>query len=108
MSTKGWVPIIYREVWDVPRIFLVKYGNGFFLFDCPFDEATEDYPDVYHVYLMPPLTDQELAGSWGHLPERAIEHLVDLPISNVQFDPTKRQSLDAALLDELIARRAAG
>jgi hypothetical protein len=108
MSTKGWVPIHYREVWDVPRIFVVRYGNRFLLFDCPFDEAIEDYPDSYHVYLMPPLTEQDLTGSWGHLAERAIEHLADVPISHVQFDPTKRQSVDAALLDELIARRAAG
>ena len=108
MSGSRWVPIRYREVWDVPRIFVVSYGSSFLLFDCPFDEAVEDYPNRYHVYLMPPLTEEDLAGSWGHLAGRAIEHLADVPIAHVQFDPTKRQSIDAGLLDELISRKAAG
>ena len=108
MGGSRWVPIRYREVWDVPRIFVVSYGNNLLLFDCPFDEEIEDYQDLYHVYLMPLLTEQDLAGSWGNLAERATEHLADVPISRVHFDPSMRQSVDASLLDELIARKAAG
>jgi hypothetical protein len=108
MSGGRGVPIRYREVWDVPRIFFVHHGSRLLLFDCPFDETIEDYPNLYHVYLMPLLNEQELAGSWGHLAGRAIEHLADVPISHVHFDPSKRESVDADLLDELIARKAAG
>jgi len=43
----------YRDFWDIPRIFLVEYGNSLFLFDCEFDEQKEDYGNVFHVYLMP-------------------------------------------------------
>jgi hypothetical protein len=108
MSDTNWVPINYREVWDVPRIFFVAYRGELFLFDCPFDEETEDYPDLYHVYLMPSLSEQELAGSWGRVAEKALEHLADVPIGHVQFDPSMRQSMNASLLEELIARKAAG
>src|SRR5437879_9676841 len=104
MHGSRWVPIRYREVWDVPRIFLAAHGSDLLLFDCPFDEDTEDYPDLYHVYLMPPLTEQELTGSWGNLADRAIEHLADVPIARVEIDPSIRQSVDAELLDELLAR----
>ena len=108
MNGGRWLPIRYREVWDVPRIFLVARGDNLLLFDCPFDEETEYYPDLYHVYLMPPLTEQELTGSWGNLAGRATEHLADVPIARVKFDPSIRQSVDAAILDELLARKAAG
>jgi hypothetical protein len=97
--------IRYREFWDVPRVFLVTHRGRLFLFDCPFDEATEDFPDVYRVYALPQLEEAELAGSWDKLSARALSFLGEVPIKQVGFDPSKRQTIDTALLDELLTRK---
>jgi len=97
------VPIRYRDFWDVPRIFLASFGARTFLFDCCFDEETEDYPNSYKVYLVPRFTDEELSGSWDKLHERASQFLGEVPVDCVQFDPTRRQSIDSGVLAELTA-----
>lgn len=102
------VPISYREFWDVPRIFLAEEDGQLYLFDCPFDEATEDYPDEYRVYLMPHLTEPELAGSWAGLHRKAVREVGTVPISRVAFDPTRRKQIDAAVLDAFAAARPPG
>ncbi len=104
MDNEVWAPIRYRDFWDVPRIFLVSHNDQDYLFDCPFDEATEDYPDVYHVYVMPSLSDEDLAESWAELPLKARKHLADVPISNVRFDSTRRQAIDPTIIGEVTAR----
>jgi hypothetical protein len=96
-----WATIKYREFWDVPRIFLVQHQGKLFLFDCPFDEATEDYPDQYRVYILPELTDDELAGSWDKLSSQATRFLGEVPVNSVLFDPTKRKEIDTKVLDDL-------
>lgn len=106
MST--WASIRYRDLWDQPRIFLVDFQDRHFLFDCAFDEATEDYPDQYKVYLMPPLTEAELAASWAHFSARAIQYLGDVPLDQVHFDPTRRKEIDTAVLEKLLAPIHAG
>jgi len=100
-------PIRYRGYWDVPRIFLTVYRGETYLFDCPFDEEVEDYPEAYHVYTMPPIKDEEVEGSWAELPDRALAYLGDIPIASVHFDSTLRKCVDAAIIDELTARKAA-
>jgi hypothetical protein len=99
--------IRYREFWDVPRLFLASHRGQLFLFDCPFDEATEDFPDFYRVYLLPAVAEEDLAGSWDKLSARAISYLGEVPIKQVGFDPSKRQTIDTALLDELLTRNTA-
>jgi hypothetical protein len=99
-----WISIRYREFWDVPRIFLVPYQGKWFLFDCPFDEATEDFPDFYRVYLIPEPSEEELAGSWDKLHERATRCMGEVPIAQVHFDSGKRREIDTRVLDELMAQ----
>jgi hypothetical protein len=101
-------PIKYLGFHDVPRNFIVRYHGQTLLFDCPFDEDLDDYPDQYKVFVLPTLKDEELPKDWTILPELAIAYLGETPIERVLFDQTKRQSIDSAILDELIARRAAG
>jgi hypothetical protein len=100
-------PIRYRELWDVPRMFLATYRGRTVLFDCPFDEATEDYADSYRVYLMPELSEADLAGSWAELPGRAVAFLGEVSLAQVRFDSTRRKEVDASLLDELLVRAGA-
>ncbi|MBX9625825.1 MAG: hypothetical protein K2X82_18640 [Gemmataceae bacterium] len=107
-----WVPIDYRDFWDVPRIFFAAAGGDLFLFDCPFDEEVEDFPNDYRVHRMPPLTPDDRAGSWAELHRKAVRELGTVPVTAVTFDPTKRKFIDGAILDEVagaaVAHRPAG
>lgn len=98
-----WTSIRYREFWDVPRIFLVPYQGNWFLFDCRFDEVAEDFPDSYRVYIIPKPSEEELAGSWDKLHEKATQCSGEVPITRVHFDPSKRREIDTKILNELMA-----
>lgn len=97
-----WLPITYREFWDVPRIFFVPFDAQTYLFDCAFDEGTEDYPDQYEVFLMTRLTDEQMAGSWERIREKATRKLGTVPVSTVQFDPTRRKEIRSDIFDRLM------
>lgn len=97
------LPIRYRDFWDVPRMFLVQQGQQLYLFDCPFDEATEDYGSSYRVYTMPSLGANDLTGSWADLPSRATAFLAEVPMSSIRFDPSRRQGIEAGVLAALTA-----
>jgi hypothetical protein len=103
-----WAPIRYREFWDVPRIFLVCYQGKWFLIDCPFDETSEDFPDSYRAYIIPEPGEEELAGSWDKLHEKALHDLGAVPIARVRFDPSKRREIDTSVLNELTTRSNVG
>lgn len=102
----GRALIQYRGFWDFPRIFLTRYAGRTFLFDCAFDEALDDYPEVFKVFLMPDLRDDELPKDWTTLEAKAIRFLGEVPTDSVQFDQTRRQSIDMGVLEELSARVA--
>jgi len=104
----NWAPIRYREFWDIPRIFVVRYQGKMFLFDCAFDETAEDFPDYYRVYHLPELGEDEMTGSWDKLHQRATQYVGDVLVGSVQFDRSKRREIDTAVLDELTARIGAG
>jgi hypothetical protein len=104
----GRVPIIYRGFWDVPRIFLARHGGDLDLFDCAFDEALDEYPDEYKVFLLPNLKDEDLPDDWTILQDKALQYLGEVPVNRVQFDATRRQSIDAAVFRDVAARRDPG
>ena len=95
------VPIRYLGFWDVPRNFLVRWGGELYLFDCPFDEQLDDYPDVYTVYALPELPKEEIDADWTVLPGKATRKVGTVPIAAVRFDPTRRKAIGAEVLDAL-------
>jgi hypothetical protein len=97
--------IKYKGFWDVPRIFLTHHQGRTFLFNCAFDEALDDYPDSYKVYLLPDIPDDMLPKDWTTLPTQATQYLGEVPVAHVQFDTSKRQSIDTTVLEQLIARQ---
>lgn len=100
------LPIQYRDFWDVPRVFLTHVEGKNYLFDCPFDDSLEDYPTHYHVYEMPALSKLQLKGSWLNLRNLAIAEIGTVPVQSVHFDPTRRQSIDLAIFNELLGQTA--
>jgi hypothetical protein len=94
-------PITYREFYDVPRIFLVRYRGSLLLFDGLFDDALDEYPDEYKVYVLPELSQQELSGSWTSLSEKAVRYMGTVPVGAVKFDSTLRREIDTGILERL-------
>ena len=91
---KQWFSIRYRDFYDVPRMFIAGIGKLVLLFDCPFNQEKDEYEDTYKVYSMPVLDDSDLAGSWEGLPARADSLLGELPVSEVEFDSTRRKAVN--------------
>jgi hypothetical protein len=102
------IPIKYLGFWDVPRNFIVRYRGNTLLFDSAFDETLDDYWDFYKVYVLPPIRDDELPKDWTILPARATGYLGEVPIAQVQFDPSRRESIDSAVLDEMMTHQSTG
>ncbi len=100
--------IQYREFYDVPRIFLVRHKAQLFLFESPFDEAADEYSAQYEIYLMPELSNKDLAGSWVELRGRASRRLGSLPVNEVQFDDTRRRTIETSVLNSLLGARYNG
>lgn len=99
MSDK--LEIQYRDFYDVPRIFLVNHRGTLYLFDCPFHQELDEYPDIYKVFVLPSDAGSDLSGSWDDLASRATAYVGEVPVRSVQFDSTRRREIDANVIDEL-------
>ena len=95
-----WVPIRYRDFYDLPRIFLAEHQGRTLLFDCPFDDVRDDYRDHYRVYELASGVAVPEEGSWHGL-ARAGRFLGEVPVAAVAFDPTRRAAVDDAVLTSL-------
>jgi hypothetical protein len=95
----NWAPIRYLGYWDVPLVFLVRFNGERYLFDCPFDNEVEDYAEDYEVYLFPEIPDEELPSDWTKLRGLATRPLGRIPVREVQFDPTRRRSVNTDVLE---------
>lgn len=88
------IPIIqYREFYDIPRNFFVRYKSKLFLFTCIFNDEIDDYPDTYELYLMPEMTDLEIyLESWIGIESKAVKKLGKIPVTSVQFGESKQNT----------------
>jgi hypothetical protein len=93
-----FIPIQYRDFYDIPRIFVVEDAGVNYLFDAAFNRELDDYPDTYAVSILPRLGAEELAGSWASLSNRSIGYLASVHVSAVRFDPTRRQGVERSFL----------
>ncbi|HYR12146.1 MAG TPA: hypothetical protein VEQ60_30450 [Longimicrobium sp.] len=101
MSTETWIPIRYRDFYDIPRAFVIQRGAETLLFDCPFDDELDDYPEHYTVIRLEPGAAATLdQSSWHGLAGRGLL-LGTVPTRQVRFDPTRRTAVDAAVLAHL-------
>ena len=100
----AWTAIQYRGFSDVPRIFLARHLGRLYLFDSAFDERLDDYPDEFAVFELPFGSDAELPKDWTTLAGLAVASLGTVAVADVTFDATRRQAIDASILDRF--RRA--
>ena len=92
-----WLPIRYRDVYDVPRAMVVEHEGRLYLFDCLFDYDVDDYEDDYTIYLIPDdLRDDIDTMSWTDLGHRS-ERVGVVATALVEFDETKRNAINARI-----------
>jgi hypothetical protein len=96
-----WIPIRYRDFYDIPRAFVVERAGALYLFDCLFDEHLDEYPDRYNVYRLDPELAPSLdTGSWQSLASKG-KSVGEIPTERVQFDATRRAAVDDSVFDLL-------
>lgn len=101
MSPAEWLPIRYRDFWDIPRIFVVAMGKSVFLFDSPFDSELDDYSADYRLYQLPRGFVVPESGSWEDLPRQGIL-IGTVATHDVVFDRTRRAAIDGAILRSFV------
>jgi hypothetical protein len=100
----GWIPIRYRDFYDVPRVFALKSRGNWLLFDCPFDEAADEYREDYAVYLPDATAAASLEeGAWPTSASDGLAPIATVPVRTVTFDPTRRQAVRRELLSGITA-----
>ncbi len=95
------ISIQYRDFYDIPRVFVLSWKGQTYLFDCPFNSASDDYSDHYDIYLIPDLSTEDLAGSWNGLASRAISKVGEISTGDVKFDESRRSSVDSEIVSHL-------
>ena len=94
-----WIPIRYREFYDVPRVFALESSGEWMLFDCPLDESADEYHQDYTVYLLDAAAAASLDGRAWPAPERDGQvPIATVPVSTVTFDSTRRKAVRRELL----------
>ena len=97
--------ILYSGFWDFPLAFTVRWEGRLFLFFREFDDDLDECEDQYRVYLMPPWSDEKIKASWLQIEAQATHYLGKVAVSNVSFDSTHRQEIDAAIFQTLAPLR---
>jgi len=96
LSAEIWIPIRYREFYDFPRSFVISHNGENFLFDCAFDDAIDEYPNLYQIYALDAEQVTRLHdGSWAPLADPN-KQIGTAPTSAVQFDSTRRGAVEAS------------
>jgi hypothetical protein len=99
--THTWLPIRYREFYDVPRAVVVEFRGETYLFDCPFDHGIDDYLPEYTVYRLPPdIADELDTMSWADLGTLGTK-VGSIEVSGVVFDATRRAAMSESVFKRL-------
>jgi hypothetical protein len=103
LSSEGWLPVQYRDFYDVPRLVAVEHQGRVYLFDSPFDDDLDEYVDHYTIYRLPESAGTEVKlkdASWEGLVS-AGEEIGRISVTDVEFDETRRERLHASVFRRL-------
>jgi hypothetical protein len=98
------VKIVYNGFWDRPLAFVVRHRGIQLYFRREFDERADGYQDAYKIFVLPNLSDNEINASWGTLYQKATRYLGQMPVKEVVFDPSSRESVSIDTLDLVISK----
>lgn len=96
-----WVPIQYREFYDIPRLFVIAMEGRTYLLDCQFDEALDEYGDRFEVFELTSSPAPDLQKSWAMLSASGV-HLGAVLVADVEFDATRRQAVRPGFLSRVV------
>jgi len=92
-----WLSMRYRDFYDIPRAVVVDWESTLYLFDCLYDHGLDDFEPTYTVYRLP----DELRGSLDHMSWTDLGHrgerVGSVPTRDVEFDPSRRESINATI-----------
>ena len=85
------------------RLVLVRHQDRTFLLQSAFDEELDEYSDLYAVYAVPAsVVIADEPSSWRFLENAALDHIGEIPVSDVRFDESKTKMLDPSVIDRLL------
>jgi hypothetical protein len=93
----------YREFYDFPRMFVVRWKGQRYLFDGSFDDSIDDYPPRFDVYVVTLSFAEPLPHSWQSLTTASARRVGTISTADVKFDASGRRSIDSAAFDLLSA-----
>jgi len=99
--SSDWPAIRYRDFYDIPRAVVVEWRDRLYLFDCLYDYDVDDYDSRFAVFLLPDELKERIDEiSWTDLDHLGIR-VGSVAVSEVEFDETRRRSLNPAVFDQL-------
>ncbi len=94
--------IKYFGYWDVPRTFVFERDERLYLLMSEFDDALDEYPDEYQVFLVSGARRLSSVSDWTTV-EPLLKTIVGkVPIAEVHFDSSKREYVDDGFLSKLV------
>lgn len=97
-----WLPIQYREFWDVPRLIVVDTGDRRLLLDCSFDDALDEYPPDYKVFDLPVSSLESISGKdWSALSNQGT-FVGQIPVADITLDDSKRGAILATSIQRFL------
>jgi hypothetical protein len=98
-TSMAWIPIQYRDFYDIPRAFIVEHQGALFFFDGSFDEKADEYREQFRVFRLGPESSKIVqSDSWVGL-EKTGTLIAEVPVSSVKFDATRRAAVDDSVFD---------
>ena len=89
---RSWMSIErYRDFYDVPRLMLTSDDGGeYWIFDCPFDDAQDEYPSTYRVFsvgknFQGAIDRFNSSGEWNK-----VSPVAEVEVQTLLFDDTRR------------------
>lgn len=89
--TGEWLPIRYRDFYDVPRLIAVQMADRTYLLDCRFDDDLDDYPDTYQIYVLESL-DALQDADWSNLADQG-RWIGAVEVDAIRFDRSCRAAI---------------
>jgi hypothetical protein len=86
--------------WDVPRCISLRYRGRRFVLQSRFDDELDEYPSTYSIYVVPTsVDDSQPVCTPEFLSSTQMACIGKISIDQVTFDSSKREELDASVLD---------
>src|SRR5215470_15739489 len=85
LAMKSWNPveIRYFSFWDVPRTFAFEYGGKVYLLTSEFDDALDEYPDDYDVFVVSGIGNLSMVNDWKSIEPLPRTFVGKLPVASV-------------------------